>query len=127
MLMNHLIQKSMKKVLAWFEYILKFLVRWMRFKIGGIFNWYSYKRICKKADKLSRLNRGMRVYIIPGKQGRTSLALITSVQLAEHNRHCAKNEKIDIPKLALYSYGWADKNQSAYETYVKNRKNENKK
>jgi hypothetical protein len=112
----------MKKILAWFENGLKFIVRSIRFKINGILNWYSYKRICKKADKISRLNRGMRVYIIPGKQGKASLGLITSVQLAEHNRRCAKNEKIDIPKLALYSYGWADKNQSAYETYVKNRK-----
>lgn len=121
--MSHLIQKSMiKRFRDWSKMIFGSLFTWIRLQLSGILNWYNYKRICKKADKISRLNRGMRVYIIPGKKGKISLALITSVQLAEHNRHCAKNEKIDIPKLALYSYGWADKNQSAYEVYVKNRK-----
>jgi hypothetical protein len=112
----------MKKIRGWVKKQFQSLFLWISSQFHGILNWHRYKNICKKADELSRLNRGMRVYIIPGKKGEASLALITSVQLAEHNRHCARNEKIDIPKLALYSYGWADKNQSAYEVYVKNRK-----
>jgi len=94
----------------------------IRIEINGILNKWMYAYYCKKADNISNMHQGLRVYILPRENNKLGLKLLTSTQIAAYNQKCAKKERIDINRLLKGCYAYADQNTSAYQTFVKKKK-----
>ena len=89
-------------------------------------NW-MYRKACKDADALSQRLNWQRVYIFPNPPDKgPGLRLVTSSMIAEENKHRSKRMKLDIRALLEHSYGWSDKNTSAYENFYRRSKSKRK-
>ena len=95
---------------------------WYSFKywLDSQTNNRMYRRTCRDADKLTQKLNWQRVYLFPKpKEEGPGIQLVTTSQLAEANRHRSKKHKFDVKLLLQHSYGWADRNTSALETFYR--------